>query len=374
MAQSTPTSWPYANGSMNSSEPLPLLPEELTPAWFTKTLGVKVTDSVIRDVIHGTSGKVLVELTYEASAAIDSPPKRLCVKGGFNPVIRTAYPTMLATYRREAEFYYYIAPATSMRLPKTYYAGTDTVNGQGVEIISDLKDDGCTFGDPHITWPVDRVLAGVEQLALLHAKTWGKEKEFPWLASQGGTGTSPVRAMILGMLQPEAWAVRFAKENVPPVHQKLIDRERVLATYEALWKTTDPRYLSVIHGDSHIGNTYITADGQPGFIDWQGLHYGSVFHDISYFVTSCLAIEGRRKSEENILEHYLESLHRAGGPKISKEDAWKEYQKHIFHGFMWALSPLKFQPEDVVAAMSERFSAAIIDHDILKLLEDAAKN
>ncbi|KAK7424984.1 hypothetical protein QQZ08_008380 [Neonectria magnoliae] len=64
------------------------------------------------------------------------------------------------------------------------------------------------------------------------------------------------------------------------------------------------------------------------------------------------------------------ALHADGGPKLAKDDIWDNYRRHTLHGFLWAMTPLKMQPEAIVFAITDRYSTAIVDHKTLDLLED----
>lgn len=362
MAAST-TGIPHeVRGVMKSSDPLPLTPEELTAAWFTKILGKPVKDATIVKAIHGTASKILVELTFEGSA--DAPTK-VCVKGGFNPALLASLPFMFSIYRLEAEFYYYIAPTINIPLPPTVYCGTDTVKGQGIVVMADLEARGYTFGNPLEAWPVDRVQAGVEQLAILHARTWGsKPEDFPWASE-----TVSLRDAVVGLMAPEEWDKRFAGDARPPVPDHMADRERMAATFKALWKPSNSTLSCLVHGDAHIGNTFISPAGEPGFLDWQVIHVSSAMHDVAYFIIGTLSIEDRRKNEKELVQHYLDALHRAGAPKFQLEEIWNEYRMHAFHGFAWALAGPMMQSREIVDVMTERHCAAIVDHKSVELLE-----
>lgn len=355
-------------GDFDSSEALPVVPEEITAEWCSKALGHKVTAVKIVEAMHGTASKTFIEVVYEESEAAAVPPTQLCVKGGFNPQLVQMMPTLKAVYRREAEFFHYIAPTTSMRIPSAWFSGSDTASGQGIVILSDLKATaGCTFGDPLEPWPLERVRAGIEELAKLHASTWGAAPEaFPWLKE----GFS-LREVILSMCEPAAWDARFKTDARPPriADYLVADRERIVAAYKTLWKATDPALRCVVHGDTHIGNTFITPDGQPGFLDFQGLHVNSALHDVAYFVVGALTVEDRRAHEESLLDHYLACLVRQGGPEIDRVKAWEEYRMHNLHGFGWALTGPMMQTKERVDAMSLRYCTAIVDHKTLELLE-----
>ncbi|KAF4502309.1 hypothetical protein FAGAP_1494 [Fusarium agapanthi] len=116
----------YGSGNFNSEGPLPLTPDEVTSEWLSEALGVAVKDFKLSSVMHDTSSKVFVDLSFGDGVEMEIPG-RVVLKGGFNPVIRETVPQMLPTYRLEAEFYFQVAPQTAMLLPKIWFAGTDTV-------------------------------------------------------------------------------------------------------------------------------------------------------------------------------------------------------------------------------------------------------
>jgi len=353
---------PIPRGVLNSTEALPVVVEEVTAEWFSKILGWPVTVAKLVEPIHGTASKLLYEVGFKGRSEV----ARVCVKGGFNPALVKLHPALNAVYRREAEFFYHIGPTVTMRLPAVWYCGSDTVTGQGIVVFDDLKAKGYSFGTPLETWPVDRVRSGVEELAVLHAKTWGTTAEnFPWLGEEGLS----LRAVILSMMVESEWAKNILPPDGPPVPEHMKDRLRMIRAFKTLWATTNPAHVCVAHGDAHIGNTFITPAGEPGFLDFQGLHFNSFLHDVTYFVAGTLTIEDRRAHEVALLDHYLASLHAAGGPKLEREAIWNEYRKHHLHGFAWAPTPASMQPKVMVDAMTARHIAAIVDHQSLELLE-----
>ncbi|KAM7219434.1 Protein kinase-like domain containing protein [Rhypophila decipiens] len=360
-----------ARGNLNSPEALPTTVEEVTTEWFTKVLGVPVKESKLTLPIHGTASKLLYELTYTNEADAASNPKNVCVKGGFMPELIKLHPGLTVVYRAEAEFWHYLAPRLGMRFPQSYFSGSDTVSGQGLVILEDLSK-GYSFGEPTEAWPVDRVRAGVEQLALLHANTWGAtNNDFPWMDATGGSG---LHAVLLTLMSEGEWAARFADPATRPAgipDYLVADRERMVRAFKTMWATHNPKFLAVAHGDPHIGNTFIDNEtGLPGIIDWQSwMPNYSALHDVAYFIAGSLEIEDRRKYEVELLELWLECLHKAGAPKFTKDDVWEDYRKHMMHGFAWCLTNPMMQPKNRIDAMSARHCAAIQDHQSLELLE-----
>ncbi|CVL06686.1 uncharacterized protein FMAN_11816 [Fusarium mangiferae] len=350
------------NGLMRSNEALPLTVNELTKHWFTQILNKCVQNVEVIETVHGTASKISIKLTFENGNS-DSA-SNVCVKGGFNTDIRETLPFLYAIYRREAEFYYYLAPKLKIPLPVVSYTGTDTVNGQGIVVMADLKAQGYTFGNPLETWPVERAKMSVGQLAILHASTWGDKGD----SIPSVSGTVTIRDAILGLLAPEEWDKRFAPDARPPVPRFMEDRERMTATFKALWES-DSKMKCLVHGDAHIGNTFISPTGEPGFLDWQITHAASALHDVAYFIGGSLSIEDRRTHEKDLLQSYLSTLKHAGGPQLEIEDVWEEYLRQTFHGFAWALAGPLMQSREIVDAMVERHCAAIVDHKSIELLE-----
>ncbi|KAI1467941.1 kinase-like domain-containing protein [Daldinia caldariorum] len=356
--------------ALESSDPLPVKPEEITAEWCSKVLGHAVKSVSIVKQIHSTSSKILIDLTYEDDGNAANVPTQLCVKGGFNTEMIALYPSLSWTYRREALFYHSLAPIVKMELPKAWYCGTYKASGQGLVVMSNLEAEGCEFGEPLKPWSVDRVRAGVEQLAALHAGTWGaSEERFPWLSEDKLLGGNPLKGMITSLISPKAWEVRFKDSAPPPLPKAALDRERLERAFQTMWATENPKLKCIIHGDPHIGNTFIRPDGKPGFLDWQAPISSVNFHDVAYFITGSLTIEERRKHDTDIVKHYLKALYEGGGPKLELEEIWDDYRKHALHGLAWALTAPGMQPDENVFAMTERHGAAVEDYKTLELLE-----
>ena len=354
---------------------LPTAVEGVTPAWCSQILKAPVASLKILSVRHGSSSTLIVHLEYDPSISKTSLPDRIFFKGGFNPELVAIAPSLLDTYRREAEFYHYISPkliASGMNLPKTWYSGIDSSSGQGIVVLEDLTTKACSFGSPTETWPLDRVLRGVEQLAILHAKTWkcAQDPSYKWLGANNGG----LRGIILELTKPGPFNAVAPKnlEILDPDLDKtiLLDSTRIVKAFKNLWDSDAAGDLDCfIHGDPHIDNTYMTTLGEPGFLDWQAASTGNCFHDVSYFVTSALTVEDRRASEKQIVRHYLEILKNLRGPEVDWETGWYEYKKHLFHGYVLALTQPGMQSQENIWALVGRYIPAIMDHSVIELLE-----
>lgn len=340
---------------------LPSIPTEITPAWLSSVLGKNVKTVEIKRVNPGTATKVFVQVTYEDADDSSPLPTSFCIKGGFDPDFVKAMPFVVMIYQREVDFYNNVAPLLEhMDLPKVWWAGHSAT--QGIMIMDDLGDKDYSFGSPARPWPVSSVLSGVEQLAALHGKTWGvRAAYYPWL-------TSDYDQALLHLMQTYEQVVRSPGRPTIPDYMK--DQDRVTAILKKHYGSRNPRFHCLVHGDAHVSNTYLVG-ASPRFLDWQMIHIGSAFHDVAYFVGGALDVETRRAKELDVLEHYLRTLERLGGPSLSvdDEDVLTEYKKSFLAGIGPIMCPFEMQPREWVFPMAERYAAALDDHKVLELVE-----
>lgn len=261
---------------------------------------------------------------------------------------------------QQVQFFNQVGPLLKhIDLLACHWAGSNSK--QGICILDDLSKKGITFGSPTEAWSIERVRSGVEQLAGLHAGTWGATKEdYPWLTDNEEYDKTILS--LCGMWQP------LVVGEKRPFFPSDWTEERITAAFQKHFQSRDPRFMCLLHGDPHSGNTYIDQD-KARFLDWQLIHVGSAFHDVAYFVVGALTVEDRRAHEIDILKTYLAALAELGGPRLALEDVMVEYRKSTLSGIGWMLTPYILQPEERVTAMSERYGSAIVDHAAIELVE-----
>lgn len=348
----------------NFDSMLPAVPEDIVARWLTHVLRHQARTMEVTKIVHGTASKVFVKVVYDDdNASTANRPELLCIKGGFDPNIKAQYAWIVNIYFREVEFFNRVAPKLAhISLPKSHWAGHNGID-QGIVIMEDLNAQGCEFGDPAEPWPVSRVLAGVEQLAALHAGTWNaRAEDYPWL-------TAHYDQAILSLMETYD-AVVLSDDRPSGIHGYLKDQTRMTAVLKKHYRSRNPKFQCLVHGDPHTGNTYI-VEGQPRFLDWQIIHIGSAFHDVAYFIGGALTVEDRRAHEMEILDVYLEKLATYGGPTFlsSQEDLLDEYRKGFLAGVGWIMCPYVMQPREQVQAMAVRYAVALDDHKTIELVE-----
>lgn len=191
--------------SENASEKLPALPSDLTPEWLGVRLGHKIKSAENTRSIWGTASKLFYTITYEDESK-DERPTQVCIKGVFDPKMIESQPWTVSLAQREAEFFTKVAPTVNnMIFPKGWWGGTS--DKQGIAIMNDLTSEGCSFAAEVASYPAEKVMNGVEQLAGLHAQYWGQSQEDhpckeapfgpvptrPSLTQQQGSGTITTR-------------------------------------------------------------------------------------------------------------------------------------------------------------------------------------
>lgn len=162
-----------------STERLPAIPAEVTAEWLGSKLGHKVRSAKLTRTIFGTGSKLFFHIEYVDEVADPSVrPTYVCVKGVFDPAFAAAEPWTLSLAQHEADFFAKIAPTIKhMGYPRGWWGGAS--EEQGIAIMSDLSQEECTFPPEAASYPLEKVLDGVAQMAGLHAQFWGKSEDYP---------------------------------------------------------------------------------------------------------------------------------------------------------------------------------------------------
>jgi aminoglycoside phosphotransferase (APT) family kinase protein len=128
---------------------------------------------------------------------------------------------------------------------------------------------------------------------------------------------------------------------------------------------------TLLHGDAHIGNTYVLPDDEVGFLDWQVVRRGNYSLDLGYFLQGAVTIEDRRACEADLVHEYVEALELDDADRPSHPDAWLRYRASAAHGLArWlATAASRWQRQEVSLTLAERYAAAFVELDSLSALE-----
>jgi hypothetical protein len=322
------------------------LRDAMSAAWLSEVLGVDVTAVTLGEIDNRVSTNAALRLELA-----DGQTRDLWVKGYFSEAGRFARFAGVP----EAMFYRELADATGMRTLRAVFAAADPATQANILLTEDVVSEGAIFLDALSDYSVDQAAESLEQLAVLHAATWLHPacRDAAWLASRVGT-----YAVTRGVEEIESNFSGPIGACVPDVvrdARKLYDAFKAVA---AGVPTATP--WCVIHGDPHIGNVFLDGAGRPSFIDWQLVQRGPWYLDVGYHLASALTVEDRRRSEADLVRHYLGRL-RSGGIDIPDADVRSGLRRGMIHGFyLWGIT-VKVDPRKT-AVLLERLGAAVDDH------------
>jgi hypothetical protein len=341
------------------------LAEVLDPAWLTAALGQRFPGITVASVQPGpivsrvsTNARFRVEYAGRVPAEF---PTCLCVKGYFTDCSETAAASRTAGIP-EALFYRHLVGSTGVRTLECFYADVDQRTQHGVIITNDVAAQGATFLDALSPFGADQVAESLEQYAILHGRTWARAGfDEPWL---GPRLEATMRARGLPVISGNFEGPIGARVPEPVRDaRRLLEAVRRLAH---LLEKAEPRCL--LHGDAHVGNLYLNGGDQPCLVDWQLVQRGPWYLDVGYHLGCTLSPEDRRRTESDLLAHYLDRLRAEGADPPSWDDARRDIRLGLLYGFfLWAIT-LKVDPL-ITTAMLERLGTAVADHEAYASVE-----
>ena len=133
----------------------------------------------------------------------------------------------------------------------------------------------------------------IDALAALHSQFWEDSRlgaEFSWArkwSNRPGYGVLKTfyRRGRKGALKLDL------PEITPSVRRLAAALDSHSADY---YREFERGPLTLLHGDSHLGNTYSLPTGEAGLLDWQVVWQGPGLREVSYCLTAGLEPEVRR--------------------------------------------------------------------------------
>lgn len=347
---------------MTRSATVSVVPKEwdqITPEWMTAVLaphhpGVQVGAVGVELRDDGTNRRARLCLTYSAGC------------GPATVFVKAAEPDHKELIRLTSGMFH--EPRLSMcgadlplEHPKVYTALIDEDDYDFLLVMEDLTARGADPRDALRPLTVEQAASGVRGLARLHGKYWGKrlsddcsldwvEPFMPW----NGMEMAPL-SNALDVLGDDA-----PDEVMGLTIDLLVDD---------IWKpyirslTRAPQTL--LHGDPHVGNTYVLPNGEVGFLDWQVVRRGNWSLDVGYFIQGALTVRDRRRAERYLLAEYRDALDLPPDELPSIDEVWLRYRASVAHGLtIWlctASAGELWQHPYIALALAERYSAAFAD-------------
>ena len=168
------------------------------------------------------------------------------------------------------------------------------------------------------------------------------------------------RALNASALAP---ALRNAPDLLSPelgeTYRRAIQKWDALIDY---WYTGP---LTLIHGDSHLGNCfeYPTASGpKVGMIDFQATHWSKGIRDVQYFLINSMDPNVLADHEARLIGFYCDALAKRG-VRLPLAEATEQYRAFSFQTWVVGVVPLGLgnltERNETVHAVTQRSTAAI---------------
>nr|ART38510.1 G15 [uncultured bacterium] len=315
-----------------------------------------------------TAGRALVEVEYAPGAPADLP-SRLVVK-----LARGVDDIMGPFYSNEVAFYARLRPELDIEAPRTLGAHYDTQTHRLGLILEDLTARQATFPNVLTTVSLAQVRGLLDTLALLHARFWNSPRfagDLAWLETHlDGDVANLMNNLAPAYIQHEIDTQKFKTELVGKLGTTGAE---LLAGVQAMQRHQASLSQTVLHGDTHLGNTYLLPGDKGGLLDWQLSVRGHHMHDINYLITTALPIAERRAHEKDLLAYYLDRLAAAGVTDLPPFEAtFREYRRTLVWGVYvgWLTTPVVNYGWEINVVNHLRLVTAYEDHDTAALVAE----
>jgi Phosphotransferase enzyme family len=350
---------------------VPISGETVTTEWLTAVLcrdvpGAEVTGFSNPSGSSGSNERLALRVTYNDAGDAAGLPTELFTKA------TTSYRQRLlvggaGVLEGEPRFYLSLRPKSSVEAPRGYWGAADERTWRSIVIMEDVASTkGARFVGPTEQVSHEQVKDLVQNLARLHGELWQDPALEPLFTTRDYIERT---SAFLDLPKRCEVGMERAKDEIPPALHGETDR-LYAGTVRSMVRAADEMPRTLLHGDPHIGQTYITGDGRMGFADWQGCQQGSWAFDFAYLVNSACEPEDRRKWQQGLMELYLERLAEHGGDAPSFDDAWLAYRQQSFWPYtawVFTIGRAWYQPEmqpvERCRVIIRRTAAAIDDLD-----------
>lgn len=253
--------------------------------------------------------------------------------------------------------------------PLVYKAVVDLLGLDFLLVMEDIRQRGADPRDATRPMTPEQAARGLQGMARYHSRYWGvspaTHPKLAWLQTW-----APTEGWKSGLRRFIPRGLERGQPVLPPAVAAM-SGEDVVEQWARYVGTlaTDP--VTLIHGDTHVGNTYVLPGGDVGFLDWQVVRRGAWHQDVGHFLGSALTVEDRRRHERELLEVYRTALDVPEAERPSAEAAWLTYRTTPIYGLAIWLSTLGtdgWQAREICMALSERFAAAFVELDTLDAL------
>ena len=343
--------------------------EDITPGWMTAAIAAHHPDAVVSSVTlamreDGTNRRARFTLDY----ARGTGPASVFLKA--HAANHRLVHLRNGNLFNEARLF---ASGVELPLehPRVYRAAPDYLRLDFLLVMEDLLERGADPREAIRPMTVAQAANGMAGLARLHGRYWNfdrrTEPRLRWVKQW-----RPSQGWQVGLRKCVPRGLERGRGELPAAVLKL-SGDAIVDLWVRYVRGLSRSPVTLLHGDTHIGNTYLLPGGEVGFLDWQVARRGHWSQDAGYFPVSALTEDDRRRAEVELLESYRAGLDIPDRQKPTREDAWLWYRASTCYGLAIWLSTLGtdgYQSRENSLALARRFAVAFAELDGRAALEE----
>ncbi len=303
-----------------------------------------VISSVQRQQIPSVSSNCHnLVLTIE-QAGESTLPHSVFVKLPLESRVTRWFFSIINVWRLESYFFRHVARQLPLRTPITY--ATRCQGTRFYLVQENLHEDPGVelFTNPDMMAGPSLALVYrcLDTFARLHACYCGlnAQQREQILPLQYHVFLSPTMGLVSRTLNRLALSPCMKKHPgaIPPQVEQAY--RSTMKNWDALLGYWFSEPLSLLHGDSHLGNFFVAGD-EMGMLDWQATHWGKGIRDVQYFLIDSLPVDVLAAHERELVEYYVQRRAHYGAA-IDPQKTWQEYRSFTFHTLMTIVVAIGF--------------------------------
>ncbi len=263
-------------------------------------------------------------------------PRSMFLKMPVRSLATRLFMGTIMSWELECDFYRNVAPLLPVRVPRAY--AMLNRSSRMLMLMENLHDDPgiVLHSNPEMLTglSLESARRGLRTMARFHASFHGisRDEQQRLLPDSKQPFTSPVMRALSPLMGRAALRQCRKREDLVLSDEHVAWFHKATAHWDALvdwWTDGD---LTLLHGDSHMGNHFFYGE-EGGMLDWQAAQWGKGIRDVQYFLTDSLPAELLAQHEDALVRYYLEQLAGAG-VQLNFEETWYQYRGFSFQTWM----------------------------------------
>lgn len=318
---------------------IPLLPDGFTSELLTDILhrhgalpaGSRVASIDRQQIAEGTgmmAELAKLTLSYEGDPG-DAPPTLIAKFSSQNETNR-GIALQYNLPERETRFAAELAPQTSVRTARAYYAGLD--GDRFLILMEDML--GYEVGSQVEGATLEQSELALDELAKLHSHFWNRVDGLDWVPEIANSyhATAMKSLAEIGFDGVVAKFGDFVPAYLPEY------RDAFLSAIVELQARMNAAPVTLCHGDFRMENLLYGCQPEHDpivVLDWQGPLRARGMNDVALFLGQSTRTDVRRQHERQLLDRYVAGLEAGGVTGLDRGAVWQDYRQSILYNWVY---------------------------------------